>query len=99
MAQVEAAGTPRLWMITLGAQAVDGLETSVDHAQAAVWGLAKSVLLEHPELRPVAIEIEDREGAAGQLYGELRAPDGENEIAFRGGVRFVPRLARSPEAA
>ena len=99
MARVEVPATPRMWVLTRGAQAVDGRETGVDAAQATLWGLAKSVGLEHPELRPVVVDLAELDGVAEKLYEELRSPDGESEIAWRGGVRFVPRLVRSPNAA
>ena len=91
-----AGRAPRLWLVTRGAQEVaDDLGTP-DPSQAALWGLARVAMLEHPELRCSLLDLE----AAGPtseveaLADEIRAEDCEDQVAIRGGRRFVARLAR-----
>src|SRR5262249_42582271 len=66
--------------------------------QAPLWGLGKAVALEHPELRCTRIDL-DPTGtvaqAASELADEIRTASGEDQIAFRGGVRHLARLVRA----
>jgi NADPH:quinone reductase-like Zn-dependent oxidoreductase/SAM-dependent methyltransferase/NADP-dependent 3-hydroxy acid dehydrogenase YdfG len=95
MASTGAPG--RLVIATRGAQ-----YRSPDHglrlSQATVWGLAKVIALEHPELRCLRIDL-DPSGAGdevAQLAAEVVADDREDQVMFRGRERFVARLTRLP---
>ena len=85
----------RLYLVTRGAQAV-GAAPEVSPAQAALWGLGRTVALEHPELACVRVDL-DPGGApdAAALAAEVGAGDGEDQVAYRGGKRFVARLGRA----
>jgi phthiocerol/phenolphthiocerol synthesis type-I polyketide synthase C len=85
---------PRLWLVTRGAQAVGTEPVSV--AQAPLWGLGRVIALEHPELQCVRIDLEHSSEMAGVslLLQELWSQDNEDQIAFRGNMRYVPRLVR-----
>jgi acyl transferase domain-containing protein/NADPH:quinone reductase-like Zn-dependent oxidoreductase/NADP-dependent 3-hydroxy acid dehydrogenase YdfG len=86
-----------LWLITRGAQAVSPDAGPVSAAQAPLWGLGKVIALEHPELRCVRIDLDAADGAGGNavdLADEIWTRGREEEIAFRGGLRYAPRLAR-----
>ncbi len=89
------AGVPlRLWLVTRGAQAVDGPSTSIAVAQAPLWGLARTIHWEHAELHCTIVDLdpEDPNRDPRLLHDELRAPGQEGQVAYRGGGRFVPRL-------
>ncbi|MCI0546229.1 MAG: SDR family NAD(P)-dependent oxidoreductase [Candidatus Rokubacteria bacterium] len=88
--------SPRLWLVTEGAQAVG--EGPVRAEQAPVWGLGRVVALEHPELRCVRVDLDPAAGAdsARALLSEVWTPDAEDQIAHRRGVRHVARLVRRP---
>jgi natural product biosynthesis luciferase-like monooxygenase protein len=88
----------RLWWITRGAVAVTAQEAA-DVGQAALWGLGRAVMQEHPELECTLIDIEERTGVEEQLVCELRSGDAEQEIAWRAGERRVARLTRASESA
>jgi surfactin synthase thioesterase subunit/NADPH:quinone reductase-like Zn-dependent oxidoreductase/NAD(P)-dependent dehydrogenase (short-subunit alcohol dehydrogenase family)/aryl carrier-like protein len=60
--------------------------------QAAIWGLARSVGNEHPELTLRLIDV-DRETSSAQLDAELEHA-GPRELALVAGRRLVPRLRR-----
>jgi acyl transferase domain-containing protein/NADPH:quinone reductase-like Zn-dependent oxidoreductase len=93
------ARAPRLWLVTRGAQAVEGAATAVDPGQAPLWGLGRTLRLEHPELRCVRVDLDPEApvGAASALVDELlcearegrrdggRGDAREDEIAYRGG--------------
>jgi acyl carrier protein len=63
--------------------------------QASVWGLARTMALEHPRLRPVIVDLDSGRSAVDVLFDEVLRPYGEDHVAFVGDVRSVPRLVRS----
>ncbi|HEY8208013.1 MAG TPA: amino acid adenylation domain-containing protein [Myxococcaceae bacterium] len=93
----------RLWLITTGAYAVGPAErvTAAAPIQAALWGLGQVVCHEHPELRAVRVDL----GAAQdpveleRLAREILAGGTEDQVALRGGSRFVRRLVRHSRAS
>jgi acyl transferase domain-containing protein/acyl carrier protein len=84
-----------LHVLTRGAQAV-GRADVVNPAQAPVWGLARTVALEHPDLRVVCVDLDPSGGLDDRhlLRATLSAGGAEREIAIRSGQRFVRRLQR-----
>ncbi len=97
-----AAGLPRLWVITRGAQAAGPGPTPAGGAlQAPLWGLGKTISLEHPEFWGGLVDL-DPEGSpveeeSANLLAEIRRADGEQEIAFRRGERQVARVVPARE--
>jgi acyl transferase domain-containing protein/NADPH:quinone reductase-like Zn-dependent oxidoreductase len=85
-----AGATPRLVILTRGAVAAGA--GAVNLAQAPVWGMSKVVALEHPELRPLRIDLDPSGGESAGLVSLLESD--EPEVAMRGAARLVPRLAR-----
>ncbi len=85
---------PRLWLVTRGAQAVGAEPVSV--AQAPLWGLGRVIALEHPEFQCVRIDLDPgcEMAEVPFIFQELWSRDGEDQIAFRRTVRYVPRLVR-----
>jgi amino acid adenylation domain-containing protein len=87
-------GTPKLWLVTCGAQPVQSGELpAIEHAP--LWGLAKSLRFELPSLGTTAVDLDpddESEAAAELLCQQLGAADGEDQIAIRSGRRLVPRL-------
>ncbi|WP_285762091.1 polyketide synthase dehydratase domain-containing protein, partial [Nocardiopsis ansamitocini] len=79
----------RLVVVTRGAVAV-GSEP-VDPAAAAVWGLVRSAQAEHPD-RIVLVDADD-DTASWRALPALPLVD-EPQMAVRGGLVHVPRLAR-----
>ena len=93
-------GSPRLWLITKGVVSVGELPTTV--AQSPLWGLGKVVALEHPEWWGGAIDLDPTPSQDNitMLLAELEATQGEDQLVFRQGKRYVARLVRQklPEA-
>ncbi len=90
---------PRLWFATQGGQAVikeAGERVSVD--QGALWGAARVVGEEHPDLWGGLIDLDPAATASANatfLAGHvLRDNGGENETAVRSDRHYVQRLAR-----
>ncbi len=92
---------PRLWMVTSGAQQIDTHDRALSPVQAAVWGLSKSLAIEHPELRSVCVDLGAGAAAADidALAAELNEPGLETQVALRGRSRHVARLARTRSSA
>ena len=82
--------TPHVRLITHGGQAVrDG--DRVDPTHAWVWGLAKAVAVEQPQLAWRCLDLDPNAPLADQL-GLLAAAPPEPQVAFRDGRAYVPRL-------
>jgi myxalamid-type polyketide synthase MxaE and MxaD len=91
----------RVHVVTSGAQPVAPAAASAV-AQAPLWGLARSLAEEMPELYGSAIDLDPSAPpavAAGALAGELAGTDGESEVVLRDGARHVARLVRVPVPA
>ena len=91
--------SPRLWIITRGGQYVGAKDRMLFPSQAPLWGLARSIAIEHPELACVAIDLDSVDGDAAELdaiVGMLVNPDGENQLALRSERRLAARVVRRP---
>ena len=95
-----------LWFVTQAAQSVLAGDQVAGFTQAPIWGMGKTIALEHPELRCGLIDLDaqfDRTAQATQLYAELTATaheaEREMQVAFRGAERYVARLAAYQPAA
>lgn len=96
---VEVAGLaapPRLYLATRGAQPAGGTAGDGAVAQAALWGAAGVLALEHPNLWGGCVDVgptERGEQAAVAVEAAL-ASTSEDLHASRRGERYVPRLAK-----
>jgi amino acid adenylation domain-containing protein len=92
---------PRLWVATRGAQPAGEGAGRLAVLQAPVWGMGRSLALEHPECWGGLIDLdpdaadEDHAEALVDLIGRA---DAEDQVAWRGGRRLVARLERGPVA-
>ncbi len=97
-AALDAGGRPRLWFVTSGSQAVDPARPQpVSVEQAALWGSARGVAEEHPDLWGGLVDGDPAatlEEFADAVASHLAASGGEDQVALRGGRRFALRLAR-----
>ncbi|RKZ63938.1 MAG: short-chain dehydrogenase [Candidatus Parabeggiatoa sp. nov. 2] len=84
--------SPRLYLVTRGGQAV--LSSTVQVEQSPLWGLGKTIALEHPELQCVCIDLDPEQEDVQSLFKELWASETENQVAWRGNLRYVARLER-----
>jgi phthiocerol/phenolphthiocerol synthesis type-I polyketide synthase A/phthiocerol/phenolphthiocerol synthesis type-I polyketide synthase B len=95
-AMADATSPAKLFLVTRNAQPV----AEGDHANpahGALWGLGRTLALEHPEIWGGVIDLDGSvpaELAAAQVRGEVNAGDGEDQVVYRRGVRHVPRLQR-----
>ena len=92
--------TPRLWLVTRGAQAIGSDAEAVSIAQAPLWGMGRSIDHEYPELRCSRVDLSSG-GGPEELHAmvqELCADTPEADVALRGNRRYVARLARYDNA-
>jgi acyl transferase domain-containing protein/NADPH:quinone reductase-like Zn-dependent oxidoreductase/acyl carrier protein len=81
---------PRLIFATRCAQSVSAYEPTLPHG-AALWGMVRAVMLEHPEYGCRLIDLDTATGV-GPLFNECIDGGAENQVALRGQKRFVLRL-------
>ncbi|MDZ7286762.1 MAG: amino acid adenylation domain-containing protein [candidate division KSB1 bacterium] len=93
--------SPRLWLVTRGAQCVGTENTPVAVMPAPLWGLGRALAREHPELQSALIDLDPSASAHdGQnVFDELWPPTREEQVAFRQNRRYVARLIRSTNEA
>ncbi len=96
LTQSGRATLPRLWLVTCGAQGVGDRPSRMALGQSPIWGLARVIAAEHPELNCMRIDLDpdDRQYAADHLAAEIRSNQKEDQVAYRGGERRVARLRR-----
>ena len=94
---VKRGGSTRVWWVTSGAVSLSD-ESSVTLETSPLWGLGRTVMQEHPELRCTLVDVEGGADAAESVLRELRAGDDEEQVAWRGGRRHVARLVRAPSS-
>ncbi|MCX5071071.1 type I polyketide synthase [Streptomyces sp. NBC_00513] len=93
-ADADATDARRLVLVTRNAVAVDADDAGrLDPAQAAVWGLVRSVQAEHPG----RLVLVDADRAQPDALTAVLAT-GEPQATLRDGRAFVPRLARAAGA-
>jgi acyl transferase domain-containing protein/acyl carrier protein len=104
----QAGSVPRLWIVTSSTVAVTPLE-DVSISQSPLWGMARTLMLEHPESVPVLLDAGSGRANIGattdfaqNVVDEIAAGGPEALVAFRHGNRYVARLVESlprPETA
>lgn len=88
------AAKPRLWLVTRGAQPVRPVEP-IAVEQSMIWGLGKVISFEFPELKCTRIDLDRYQSnteSVSHLLKQILLDDLEDQIAFRGGVRYVLRM-------
>ncbi|WP_394845472.1 SDR family NAD(P)-dependent oxidoreductase [Pendulispora brunnea] len=96
LARMGLRDAPRLWLVTGGARDVLP-EQHIHPAAAPLWGLARTIAHEMPELRCSCVDLspvpdgQELDALANELLDEAGR---EDQIGLRGGQRFVARLKR-----
>lgn len=88
---------PRLHIVTSGAAYhlwSNELSTEQCVHQAALWGMGNTITVEHPELRCVRMDVDEGGDAIARMVEDVLSAPVENQIVYRGGKRYVPRLGR-----
>jgi acyl transferase domain-containing protein len=92
------SAAPRLWIVTRGSQQSDGQE-AVEAWQAPLWGLAKGISFEQPELRCTRLDLpagaELGAASAQRAIAAIERDGDEVELAVRETGTFAPRFVPS----
>ncbi len=97
MADADVAPAKGLWFLTRGGQVLEK-ESEGQLSGAVLWGFGKVVAREAAHFRPRMIDLDPAAAPPlTDLVGELLHPDTETHIAYRLGLRQVPRLVRAGE--
>ncbi|MCP4987962.1 MAG: SDR family NAD(P)-dependent oxidoreductase [Colwellia sp.] len=93
IAQLETS--PRLWLLTRNCQVVSRSDNP-NIQQSPLWGMARVINMEHPELRCVCMDLDSRIVAeeVKHIFEEIHSPTYENQLAWREGIRYSPRLRK-----
>lgn len=86
---------PALWLITRGAVSTKTSPNVPGLAQSPLWGMGKVMALEHPELKPVLVDLGPEAQIteeANALCEEICSGGKEDQIVFRDKARYVARL-------
>lgn len=108
-AMIQGNGQAKLIIITCGTQTVTGQETVINPHSATLWGMGRSIALEHPELGCTLIDIDpdrteiEQFDLLGQELIAISQSDpkdysaniGQNQIALRDGKFYVAQLKRA----
>ncbi len=85
---------PRLTLLTRNAAPVDA-GGRANPAHAVLWGLGRTLALEHPEIWGRVIDVDESvpaDVAAAWVLAEAHGGGTEDQIVYRAGVRRVARL-------
>jgi acyl transferase domain-containing protein/acyl-CoA synthetase (AMP-forming)/AMP-acid ligase II/acyl carrier protein/SAM-dependent methyltransferase len=91
----ESGPPPRIWLVTRGAQSVqEGSQTELAVGQSLLWGLGRSLAVEHPSLWGGLVDLDPKvsNNDAETLLQLLSDGAAEDQVAIRGGRRHVNRL-------
>ena len=90
-------GTPKLWLITRGAQPAGEKPAPLSVLQSPLWGLGRTIAVESADYWGGQVDLDPADTpaiAAALLVRRLAESRGEEQVAFRGGRPHVLRLAR-----
>jgi phthiocerol/phenolphthiocerol synthesis type-I polyketide synthase B len=97
MASVAAdSRSPRLFLLTRNAQPL-GEGDRADPTHAVLWGMGRTLALEHPDIWGGVIDVDESVPAplaARYVVDEAHSDDDEDQVVYRAGNRHVPRLRR-----
>jgi acyl transferase domain-containing protein/NAD(P)-dependent dehydrogenase (short-subunit alcohol dehydrogenase family)/acyl carrier protein len=87
---------PRIVIVTRAAQATGAGIGAVNFQQSPLWGLARAVGAQFPQLRPLCIDLDQEKTTleAREICEEVLSSGDEDWVALRQGRRKVARLER-----
>lgn len=91
---------PRLWLVTRDAQAVLPTDRITGIVQGSLWGMGRTIALEHPELDCVCLDLDnstpltdEATALCAELMTNNQGESRERQIALRQTTAYVARLA------
>ncbi len=102
MVAAQTHGSTPLWIVTRGAVPVLGEAEAVNVTQAPLWGLGRALAVEQSGALGALVDLDPAASAdesARQVLEMLTGDTSEDMVAYRAGVRYVPRLRRTVTVA
>ncbi|KVD41022.1 non-ribosomal peptide synthetase [Burkholderia ubonensis] len=95
-----ASARPRIWVVTRDAVEAGEAPRVSGLAQAALAGLARGAMIEHPEWFGTSIDLDPAapEDETQALLHEVLGESREEQVALRQGARYVARLSPLAQA-
>jgi acyl transferase domain-containing protein len=86
----------RVWLVTRGAVSAPNVARADGLAQSPLWGFGRGILLEQQERLGGCIDLDPSRPAdeIDMLMAEILGVEREDQVAFRDGRRWVPRLTK-----
>ncbi|MBA2648595.1 MAG: KR domain-containing protein [Legionella sp.] len=86
--------TVHLWIVCANVQKIKN--DIINLSCAPLWGMAKTLLLEHPSIFRSIIDLDLNEKIPNDtLFKEINSLSEEGEVVYRKGIRYIPRLVPS----
>ncbi len=82
-----------LWILTQNTQDIEIQNTQL--SGASLWGFARTLRLEHPELGCKTIDVSHDSLEVEALVQEMLSPSQEDQIVYRNSQRYVARLKKA----
>jgi len=94
-AQIKEEQFARLWLVTRNAVNVGESQDSLALAQVPLWGIAKTISVEHPELWGGIIDNPTVDELLAEIAVGIGSGEKEDQVAYRAGERHLPRLVKT----
>ncbi|WP_169739370.1 SDR family NAD(P)-dependent oxidoreductase [Vibrio rhizosphaerae] len=94
----ERVSPPRLWLFTHWGQSLPEDEHEIDTVASPLIALGKSLSLECPRMWGGCIDLDTSTLSLTSAIEEVLCDAGDEEVAYRAGIRYIPELHRSTTA-
>jgi acyl transferase domain-containing protein len=97
--RAQQPASPKLWLVSRGAQPVGEKASPLSLLQSPLWGLGRTIATESGDCWGGQVDLDpaDTPAAAALLLRQSIEQRDEDQTAFRDGRRYVLRLARQAE--
>ena len=94
LAENEKRASPRLWLVTRGGQHLPNDPSPPALPQSPLWGMGRTVMLEHPELKCSLLDLPGAtdDQAVEALLKEITSGSDERQVVWRDAGRYAGRL-------
>ncbi|MEU3260724.1 acyltransferase domain-containing protein [Streptomyces albidoflavus] len=94
LAEAHHEQPPRLWLVTRSAQLVQRQDRVKSPFQAPLWGLGRTLAIEHPAWETSLVDLDEDPSSVDALLAHLLQADSESQVGLRDGRRLAARLVR-----
>jgi acyl transferase domain-containing protein/NAD(P)-dependent dehydrogenase (short-subunit alcohol dehydrogenase family)/acyl carrier protein len=88
-----------IWIVTNGALHILPSDRCEGYAQATLWGLGRTFALEQPDFKCIRVDVDNSPASLEALVEAMLSEPQEDELGFRLGSVYSPRLSPVPSSA